>query len=98
MHVDSLSTSLNSQVAVNSPTVVARAGDFVLIRTSQKIGPIDDGNWWMGQVVFCDIKARDHQFRTMLQISDVEDGRIHWVKSDQVQHIVRSLDGLQVNV
>ena len=34
----------------------------------------------------------------MLQISDVEDGRIHWVKSDQVQHIVRSLDGLQVNV
>ena len=30
------------------------------------------------------------------QVSNVDDGVIHWVNGDGVTHIVRSLDGLQL--
>jgi hypothetical protein len=32
----------------------------------------------------------------MFQVSSVNDGVIHWVNTDKVTHIVRSLDGLQL--
>ena len=32
----------------------------------------------------------------MFQVSDVDDGFIYWVNGNEVMHIVRSLDGLQL--
>ena len=72
------------------------AGDFVIVQAVHQDAPKADGNWWMGQVLGCDGGFRDPMVNTMLQVSDVDDGFIHWVNGDEVKHIVRSLDGLQL--
>lgn len=75
-----------------------RVGDYVLVREGRHVPGMTDFDWWMGQVVFCDKALKGNNVNTMLQISDVDDGCIHWVKSDDVMHVVRSLDGLALNV
>ena len=71
-------------------------GDFVIVQAENQDASKVDGNWWMGQVVFCEAGSRDPMVSTMFQVSDVDDGFIHWVNGDEVKHIVRSLDGLQL--
>ena len=73
-----------------------RSGDFVIVQAEQLVARKVDSNWWMGQVVFCEGGARDPMVNTMFQVSNVDDGVIHWVNGDEVTHIVRSLDGLQL--
>ena len=53
-----------------------------------------DGQWWMGQVVFCEGGARDPRVNSLFQIADVDDGCIHWVNADQVTHVLHGMDGL----
>ena len=65
--------------------IVAKAGDAALH---------DDGDWWMGQVVFCEGGARDPRVNSLFQIADVDDGCIHWVNADQVTHVLHGMDGL----
>ena len=72
------------------------SGDFVIVQAEQQVARKVDGSWWMGQVVLCEGGARDPMVNTMFQVSDVDDGVIHWVNGDEVTHIVRSLDGLQL--
>ena len=72
------------------------SGDFVIVQAVQLVAQKVDSNWWMGQVVFCEAGARDPMVNTMFQVSNVDDGVIHWVNGDEVTHIVRSLDGLQL--
>lgn len=72
------------------------SGDFVIVQAERRVARKVDDNWWMGQVVFCEGGARDPMVNTMFQVSDVDDGVIHWVNGDEVTHIVRSLDGLQL--
>ena len=72
------------------------SGDFVIVQAEQLVARKVDSNWWMGQVVFCEGGARDPMVYTMFQVSNVDDGVIHWVNGDEVTHIVRSLDGLQL--
>ena len=49
----------------------------------------DKGDWWMGQVIWCEGGARDPKVNTMFQIADVDDGTVRWVNADQVTHIVQ---------
>ena len=72
------------------------SGDFVIVQAEQLVALKVASNWWMGQVVFCEGGARDPMVNTMFQVSDVDDGVIHWVNGDEVTHIVRSLDRLQL--
>ena len=72
------------------------SGDFVIVQAEQLVAQKVDSNWWMGQVVFCDGGARDPMVNTPFQVSNVDDGVIHCVNGDEVTHIVRSLDGLQL--
>lgn len=34
------------------------------------------------------------RFETPLQVADVDDGSIHWVRADQVAHVLHGLDGI----
>ena len=72
------------------------AGDFVIVQAVHQDAPKADGNWWMGQVLGCDGGFRDPMVNTMFQVSDVDDGFIYRVNGNEVMHIVRSLDGLQL--
>ena len=71
-----------------------RPGDFVIVAKVGDASLHDDGDWWMGQVVFCEGGARDPRVNSLFQIADVDDGCIHWVNADQVTHVLHGMDGL----
>ena len=73
-----------------------RPGQFIIVRTlpsSKKPGAIDD-DWWLGQVIMFDHGTSKPRFETPLQVADVDDGSIHWVRADQVAHVLHGLDGI----
>ena len=71
-----------------------KPGDFVIVEV-QPIGAMPKtGDWWMGQVVFCEGGARNPKVNSLFQIADVDDGTIRWVCADEVTHIVHGLDGI----
>lgn len=97
MSIDHSLQSRSPFAGKNAPVFLRISpGDFVIVQAEQQVARKVDGNWWMGQVVFCEGGARDPMVNTMFQVSDVDDGVIHWVNGDEVTHIVRSLDGLQL--
>ena len=71
-----------------------RPGDFVIVAKATEVALHDDGDWWMGQVVFCEGGARDPRVNSLFQIADVDDGCIHWVNADQITHVLHGMDGL----
>ena len=69
-------------------------GNFVIIRAQQQIAkPIDD-DWWMGQILWCEGDVRETRVNTLLQVANVDDGALHWVKAEAVSHVVHALDGI----
>ena len=68
-----------------------KTGDFVIVE-AQPVGAMEKtGDWWMGQVVFCEGGARNPEMNSLFQIADVDDGAIRWVCADEVTHIVPGL-------
>ena len=97
MHVRHSLQALNQFSGQDAPLFLGvSTGDFVIVEAESRVAPKVDGNWWMGQVLFCEGGARDPMVNTMFQVSDVDDGFIYWVNGNEVMHIVRSLDGLQL--
>ena len=97
MSIDHISTSVSPIADVPPPTFLSvKAGDYVIINAAQQLALQPTEDWWMGQVVFCEGGARNPQVHTMFQVANVDDGCISWVNADEVSHIVRSLDGLQL--
>ena len=47
-------------------------------------------DWLMEQLIHCGGAARDHNFRNLIKIADVDSGVIRWVNADLVTHIVPS--------
>ncbi len=84
-----------SAVASRSRRVCA--GDFVIVQAQFQVGLRAPGDWWMGQVVFCEAGDRDSGRSPMCQVANVEDGCLYWVNGDQVSEIIRSLDGLHLS-
>ena len=81
---------LVSAVAPRSRCV--SAGDFVIVQAQLSVGLRISSDWWMGQVMFCEGGARDPRVNTMFQVSNVDDGGIHWVNGDEVTQILSSVD------
>ena len=95
MSVDHLSRSTSPLEGTRLPTFLSvKAGDWVIVQAEQQVAQQFNDQWWMGQVIFCEGGARNPKVNTMFQISNVDDGGIHWVNGDEVTHVVRSLDGL----
>ena len=65
-----------------------KPGDYVIVQAPQQVAQQQVDDWWMGQVVFCEGGARDPRVNTMFQVSNVDDGGIHWVNADEVTQIL----------
>jgi len=61
-----------------------KPGDFLMVKVPQQ--EVDD--WWLGQVVLCEGGSRAPRVNTMFQVSNVDDGGIHWVNGDEVTQIL----------
>ena len=65
-----------------------RPGHFVIVG-----GDSAKGDWWMGQVIFCEGGARDPKVNSLFQVADVDTGVIRWINADEVSEVIWSMDG-----
>ena len=86
--------SLPSHLQEIHPFLMVKPGDFVIVKVPQQVAQQEVDDWWLGQVVLCEGGARDPRVNTMFQVSNVDDGCIHWVNGDEVTQILSSIDGL----
>ena len=95
MSSDHEATPASASKSLHAPGVLAiRPGNFVIIRSQQKIAkPISD-DWWMGQILWCEEEVRETSVNALLQVANVDDGALHWVKAEAVSHVVHALDGI----
>ena len=85
--------ALPSGVQATPPFLRVKPGDYVIVKVPQQVAHQEVDDWWMGQVVFCEGGARDPRVNTMFQVSNVDDGGIHWVNGDEVTQILSSSSG-----
>ena len=95
MSSDHEATAPSTRDSLHAPGVLAvRPGNFVIIRAQQQIAkPISD-DWWMGQILWCEEEVRETSVNALLQVANVDDGALHWVKAEAVSHVVHALDGI----
>ena len=95
MSSDPAATSLSASANLDALGVLAvRPGDFVIIRAQQKIAKSVNEDWWMGQILWCEAEVYEARVNGLLQVANVDDGALHWVKAEAVTHIVHALDGI----
>ena len=70
-----------------------RPGHFVIVGG----GHVDQGEWWMGQVLFCEGSARHPKMPSLFQVADVDSGIIKWINADEVTDVIWSMDGWPVS-
>ena len=64
-------------------------GCFVIVAGDQ----LDQGDCWMGQVLFCEGSARRPRLPSLFRVADVDAGVIKWINADAVSYVVWSMDG-----
>ena len=82
----------SSPVKADAPFLQVRPGHFVIVGRQGK----SKGDWWMGQVLFCEGGARDPKVKSLLQVADVDTGIIRWINADEVTDVMWSMDGWPV--
>ena len=95
MSSDPAATTLSASANLDAPDVLAvRPGNLVIIRAQQQIAKPVNEDWWMGQVLWCEAEVFEARVNGLLQVANVDDGALHWVKAEAVTHIVHALDGI----
>ena len=95
MSSDRAGTTLSASANLDAPSVLAvRPGNFVIIRAQQQIAKPINEDWWMGQILWCEAEVCEARVNGLLQVANVDDGALHWVKAEAVTHIVHALDGI----
>ena len=59
-------------VKAEAPFLHVRPGHFVIVGGDL----LDQGYWWMGQVIFCEGSARHPRLPSLFQVADVDTGVI----------------------
>ncbi len=54
---------------------------------------VDQGDWWMGQVLDQEASALTHKAFVHLQVVDVDTGVIRWINAEEVADVIWSMDG-----
>ena len=90
MSVDHGSLSVKGE----APFLHVRPGHFVIVGGDH----LDQGGWWMGQVIFCEGSARHPRLPSLFQVADVDTGVIKWINADEVSDVIWSMDGWPATV
>ena len=95
MSSDRAWTTLSASANLDARGVLAvRPGNIVIIRAQQQIAKPINEDWWMGQILWCEAEVCEARVNGLLQVANVDDGALHWVKAEAVTHIVHALDGI----
>ena len=89
MSVDHQSGKKNPLEGRESPLFLSvRPGMTVVVQSDAPVGQKGSGDWWLGQVIWCEGGARDPKVNSMFQIADVDSGAVRWVNADLVTHVL----------
>ena len=80
-------------VKAEVPFLHVRPGHFVIVGRDQ----LNQGDWWMGQVLFCEGSARHPSLPSLFQVADVDTGVIKWINAAAVSDVIWSMDGWPVS-
>ncbi len=95
MSSDRVWATLSASANLDARGVLAvRPGNFVIIRAQQQIAKPINEDWWMGEILWCEAEVCEARVNDLLQVANVDDGALHWVKAEAVTHIVHALDGI----
>ena len=61
---------------------------FLHVKAGMTVIVEENGDWWMGDVVFVEGGARNAKVPTLFQVANVDSGVIRWINADLVTHIV----------
>ena len=61
---------------------------FLHVKAGMTVIVEENGDWWMGDVVFVEGGARNTKGPTFFQVANVDSGVIRWINVDLVTHIV----------
>ena len=76
-------------VKAEAPFLHVRPGHFVIVGGDR----LGQGDWWMGQVIFCEGSARHPRLPSLFQVANVDTGVITWINADAVSDVIWSMDG-----
>ena len=76
-------------VKAEAPFLHVRPGHFVIVGGDQ----LDQGVWWMGQVILCEGSARHPRLPSLFQVADVDTGVITWINADAISDVIWSTEG-----
>ena len=80
-----------SGMSVDHSVVTARPDRdplFLHVKAGMTVIVEENGDWWMGDVVFVEGGARNTKVPTLFQVANVDTGAIRWINADLVTHIV----------
>ena len=69
-------------------------GDIVLYWNHPELVDSDFNAWWMGEVIFVKVSARDPKAPLLFQIAVLDTGVVRWWNADCVQKVLRPLNVL----
>ena len=78
-------------MSVDHSVVTARPSRdplFLHVKAGMTVIVGENGDWWMGDVLFVEGGARNTKVPTLFQVANVESGVIRWINADLVTHIV----------
>ena len=83
-------TSAPSPLANTPPPAFlsVRPGNLVIAQAQQQAAQKSTDEWFMKQVIWCEVRARDPRVNTMFQVANVDSGEITWVNGDAVTHVL----------
>ena len=61
---------------------------FLHVKAGMTVIVEENGDWWMGDVVFVEGGARNTKVPTLFQVANVDTGVIRWINAYLVTHIV----------
>ena len=61
---------------------------FLHVKAGMTVIVEENGDCWMGDVVFVEGGARNTKVPTLFQVANVDTGVIRWINADLVTHIV----------
>ena len=85
MSVDSSDLAVKAEAS----SLHVRPGHFVIVGGDQ----LDQGVWWIGQVISCEGSARHPMLPSLFQVADVDTGVITWINADAISDVIWSMDG-----
>ena len=91
------SSTMSSRCLLTAAASLLRLSSFLHVQPGHFVivggNNVEQGDWWMGQIIFCEGSPRQPKLPSLFQVADVDTGVIKWINADEVSDVIWSMDG-----